>query len=128
MDDLRAITALGEIRRHNRLRTDLDSYLFQIADWGLGLQQYAPNPKVYGLDLPMVEVEEDVDLMSIPDKAKEILKLASQAIELCDQIETEAEPKTEEAESCIAHLVGFNYLVKSAFERYESSIREIAGK
>ena len=124
MDDLRARTALEEVRRLNRLRNDLDDYLFELAEWGLGKQEYAPNPADYGVN----PKPEDVSSMSIPEKAKEILKLTSHVIELCEQIKIEKEPKTEEADSYLSHLGYFNELVKRAFNMYESSIREIAGE
>ena len=46
---LKATTALEEIQNYNGLRNDLDAYLYEIAEWGLGLREYAPNPDDYGL-------------------------------------------------------------------------------
>ena len=47
---LKATTALEEINRWNRKKKYLDAYLHEIANWGLGLRQFAPNPDDYGLD------------------------------------------------------------------------------
>lgn len=42
--------ALAEIRRFNRLRTDLDAYLYEVINYGLGKRKEAPLPSDYGLD------------------------------------------------------------------------------
>ena len=39
--------ALEEIKNHNRLRNDLDAYLYDVADWGLGIHGWKPNPDHY---------------------------------------------------------------------------------
>lgn len=41
--------ALEEIQKHNRLKHDLDDYLFNVAEWGLGRQPDRPDPAEYGL-------------------------------------------------------------------------------
>ena len=48
MED-KAIEALEIIKRWNILRNDLDAYLREIANWGLGLRPTKPNESVYGL-------------------------------------------------------------------------------
>ena len=61
---LKAETALEEIKNRIielgeepvRFHTALDDYLYEIANWGLGLQEYAPNPDDFGLD-PKGEVK-----------------------------------------------------------------------
>lgn len=46
-----AIEALLEIKKHNRLRSDLDAYLKEVADYGLGLSRRTkmPNKEDFGL-------------------------------------------------------------------------------
>ena len=45
----RAIEALEEIKKRNRLRNDLDAYLYEVANWGLGIREDAPDPEDYGV-------------------------------------------------------------------------------
>lgn len=44
-----ATEALKEIVSLNRLRNDLDAYLFTLANWGLGKEEKRPVPKDFGL-------------------------------------------------------------------------------
>ena len=41
--------ALAEINEYNHIRNDLDAYLFDLAEWGLGLRKDRPNKKDFGL-------------------------------------------------------------------------------
>ena len=41
--------ALEEIKRFNRLRGDLDAYLYEVANWGLGLRKGKPVPEDYSI-------------------------------------------------------------------------------
>jgi hypothetical protein len=45
-----SIEALEEIKKYNRLRNDLDAYLYEVADWGLGIRKEPPNPEDYGIN------------------------------------------------------------------------------
>lgn len=45
----KAYAALHELQKWNRLHHDLDSYLFNIAEWGLGEIDEKPNPESYGV-------------------------------------------------------------------------------
>ena len=42
-----ATTALKEIQKRNRLRNDLDAYLYEVVNYGLGNQE-KPDPADYG--------------------------------------------------------------------------------
>ncbi len=46
---IQAEIALAEIIKHNKIENDLQSYLYDVADWGLGKLKYKPNPKDYGV-------------------------------------------------------------------------------
>ena len=46
---LRAREALREINRHNRLNNDLDAYLFDLAEWGIGETDERPKLESFGL-------------------------------------------------------------------------------
>lgn len=46
---LRAHEALREINFYNRIGNDLDSYLFELAEWGTGEIDERPQPAAYGL-------------------------------------------------------------------------------
>jgi len=39
---------LVEIRGHNRIKTDLEAYLFKLAGWAIGINKKKPNIKEYG--------------------------------------------------------------------------------
>jgi hypothetical protein len=39
--------ALKEIQRHNQLKNDIDSYLYEVAEWGLGNKDEYPNINNY---------------------------------------------------------------------------------
>ena len=41
--------AIKEHRRFNRLRNDLDAYLFEVTEYALGKRDEKPNPKDYGI-------------------------------------------------------------------------------
>jgi hypothetical protein len=43
-------TALTEIKRFNRIHNDLESYLFDLAEWGLGERDDRPVPSKYGVE------------------------------------------------------------------------------
>ena len=45
----KAIEALEEIKKFNRLHNDLDAYLYEIANWGLGIIKDKPDKEDYGL-------------------------------------------------------------------------------
>ena len=42
--------ALKEIQKYNNLHNDLDTYLFEIAEWGLGIRVIKPSPVDYSLE------------------------------------------------------------------------------
>lgn len=46
---IKAIEALEEIKKYNRLRNDLDAYLYEVTNWGLGIREKAPDPDDYGI-------------------------------------------------------------------------------
>ena len=46
---LKAYEALGELRKHNPVRTDFEAYQLHLADWGLGDEDRKPTPGDYGL-------------------------------------------------------------------------------
>ena len=46
---IQAHEALEEINKYNRLGNDLDSYLFDLAEWGMGERDKRPNPKSFVL-------------------------------------------------------------------------------
>jgi hypothetical protein len=46
---LRACEALSEISRYNRVRNDLEAYLADVAEWGMGEMEDRPNPTLFGL-------------------------------------------------------------------------------
>jgi len=41
--------ALKITHRYNRLSHDLDAYLYEVVEWGLGNIEQEPNPEDYGL-------------------------------------------------------------------------------
>ena len=45
----KVFTALEIIQKHNPLRNDLDAYLFQVAEWGFGIQKAKPKKEDYGI-------------------------------------------------------------------------------
>ncbi len=55
----RARVALSEIARYNNVRNDLDAYLSDLADWGMGEREQRPDPKQYGLKLPPLATRGD---------------------------------------------------------------------
>lgn len=44
-------TALRELVWHNPLHHDFDSYLYDLAQWGLGKVERRPDPGDYGLNI-----------------------------------------------------------------------------
>lgn len=46
---VRCKEVLEEMLERNRLRHDLDAYLYDLTEWGLGRETVRPDPKVYGL-------------------------------------------------------------------------------
>ena len=46
----KADVALTEIEKYNPIRNDLDAYLYDIAEWGLGIIPDKPNPKDFGVE------------------------------------------------------------------------------
>ena len=46
----RARQALKEIKKYNRLRNDLDGYLYDVALWGMGNIEDRPKPKDFGIE------------------------------------------------------------------------------
>jgi len=47
VDNMR--NALEIIQQNNRLRNDLDSYIYEVTDWGLGFRKDEPDPGAFGL-------------------------------------------------------------------------------
>ena len=41
--------ALKEYQKYNRIRTDLDAYLFHMGEWALGEDDEKPKPEYYGI-------------------------------------------------------------------------------
>ncbi len=39
--------ALEEIKKFNVLRNDIDAYLYEMVNWGLGINKGKPNPQDY---------------------------------------------------------------------------------
>jgi hypothetical protein len=46
-----ARAALSELKQANRLRGDRDTYLFELAEWGLGIRETRPDIDYYGIEL-----------------------------------------------------------------------------
>ena len=46
----KAIEALQILKRYNRLRNDLEAYLFEIINYGLNFRSEKPNPNDYGIE------------------------------------------------------------------------------
>lgn len=46
---LNARDALLEINRHNPIRNDTEMYLYELAEWGLGLNDTKPDPRNFGV-------------------------------------------------------------------------------
>ena len=52
VDDLnKAYAALKELNARNPLHNDLEAYLFDVAEWGLGQRDERPDPAFYGLEV-----------------------------------------------------------------------------
>jgi hypothetical protein len=45
----RALQALRELMWWNGLSNDLDAYLSEVAEWGLGEKETHPNPESFGV-------------------------------------------------------------------------------
>lgn len=45
----RALTALDELKRWNRIHNDLEAYLFEVARWGQGETDEQPKPEDFGV-------------------------------------------------------------------------------
>lgn len=45
----RAHTALKEIKKYNPLHNDLEAYLYDMAEWGMGNLEVRPSPSIFGL-------------------------------------------------------------------------------
>jgi hypothetical protein len=51
----KAQAALREIMRFNHLNTDLDAYLFEMAEWGMEIVEDRPRPESYGVPVSPAE-------------------------------------------------------------------------
>mgnify|MGYP001605110672 CR=1 FL=1 len=46
-----AVAALEETNRFNSIHNDIEAYLFDVAEWGMGRGKEKPDPKVFGVSL-----------------------------------------------------------------------------
>ena len=48
-DQERAEAAFNILQKYNGLRNDLDAYLYDVAEWGKGFLENAPDPESFGI-------------------------------------------------------------------------------